>query len=85
MQIQPTDNVTFGNKFFKFTKKTSYGKRIVGSSKNYDYDVYVAENPQNHNIEYKLYCVWQDNKWVKSFLRYFNGNKLQKEIRSKAK
>lgn len=85
MIVQPTDNTKFGNKIYKFTKYTSYGRRIHGVSKGYDYDVYVGENKQSGRIEHKLYCVFRDNKWVKSFLRYFNGDKKCKEIRSHAK
>lgn len=83
MQIQPT-NQSF-NGIYKFTKATSYGRRIHGISRGLDYDVYVAKNEQTGNVEHKLYCVYKDGNWIKSFLRYFSGNKLSKELRSQAK
>ena len=85
MKIQPTTNKpqpTFGNKIYQYTKATSYGKCIHGQSRGFDYDVYVVENKQTGNIEQKLYYITKDNKWVKSFLRFFSGNKLHKEIKS---
>ena len=83
MKIQPT-NQNF-NGIYKFTKSTSYGKRIHGESRGYDLDVYVKENKVSKNIEHKLYCIFKDDKWIKSYLRFFNNDKLCKEIRSKAK
>lgn len=83
MKIQPTTNKpqpTFGERLYRFTKQTYYGRRISGSKGNIDYDVYVDGNSKN--IFYKLYTVYKDDKWVKSFLRYFSGNKLYKEIKS---
>lgn len=80
MKIQST-NQSF-NGIYKFTKATSYGKRIHGESKGLDYDVYVKENSFTKDIEHKLYCVFKDGDWVKSFLRYFSKNKMCKEIRS---
>jgi hypothetical protein len=47
--------------------------------------VYIKENPVSKEVEHKLYCVFKDGNWVKSFLRYFSGDKLHKEIRSVAK
>lgn len=87
MKVQPTQTnkpqPTFGAKIYKSTKKTYYGRRIRGGARGYDYDVYVNENKKN--IFYKLYTVYKEDNWVKSFLRYFSGNKLHKEIRSAAK
>lgn len=84
MKVEPiTTNKpqpSFGNKLYKFTKKTYYGRRIVGGKENVSYDVYVDGNDKN--IFYKLYTVYKDDKWVKSFLRYFSGNKLYKEVKS---
>lgn len=74
MKIQPI--------IYRFTKPTSYGRRIHGQSRGYDLDVYVKENKVSKNIEHKLYCVFKDNEWVKSYLRFFNNNKVCKEIRS---
>lgn len=82
MQIQPTNNQNF-NGIYKFTKATSYGKCIYGSSRGYDYSVHVAMD-KTDNVQYKLYYVMKDNKWVKSILRFFSGNKVYKEIRSQA-
>lgn len=83
MKIQPT-NQNFNGKY-KFTKLTSYGRRIHGQSRGYDLDVYIKENDISKEVEHKLYCVFENGKWVKSFLRYFSDNKLHKEIRSEAK
>lgn len=88
MKVQPTTNKpqpTFGNKIYQFTKTTSYGKCIHGQSRGFDYDVYVVENKQTGNIEQKLYYVTKENKWVKSFLKFFSNNKLHKEVKSVAK
>lgn len=88
MQIQPTNNLNFNSKnvVIQYIKPTSYGKCIHGkSARGFDYDVYVKENPITHNIEHKLYCVTKNNGWVKSFLRFFSGNKVCKELRSKTK
>ena len=87
MKIQPTQTnkpqPTFGNKIYQFTKPTSYGKCIHGHSKRgFDYDVYVDSNGGGRNIMYKLYYITKDNKWVKSFLRFFSGNKVYKEVKS---
>lgn len=84
MNIQPTDNISFNAKIYKFTKYTSYGRRIHGVSKGQDYDVYVGQDQRTGRIEHKLYCIFKDNKWQKSFLRYFSGDKLSKELRSSA-
>lgn len=35
-------------------------------------------------IEYKLYYVTKDNKFVKSVLSLFSGNKAYKELRGQA-
>ena len=87
MTIQPIQpnkpQPTFGNKIYQYTKRTSYGKCIHGQSRGFDYDVYVDGNSQN--VFYKLYMIYKNNKWVKSFLRYFSGNKLHKEVYSVAK
>lgn len=80
MKIQPT-NQSF-NGIYKYTKFTSYGKRIHGISNGLDYDVYIKENQVSKNIEHKLYCVFKEGNWIKSFLRFFNDNKLSKELRS---
>lgn len=71
---------------YKYTKLTSYGKCIHGkSARGFDYDVFIAEDKRTGNVMHKLYYVAKDNKWVKSFLRFFSGNKAYKEIRSQAK
>jgi hypothetical protein len=76
------DKTTFGN-IYKYTKYTSYGKCIHGkSAKGLDYDVYVAEDKRTGNIMHKLYYITKDNKWVKSVLRFFSGNKAYKEVKS---
>lgn len=67
------------------TSITSYGKRIRGKSRDLNYDVYIKDDVLTGEVEYKLYYITKDNKWIKSFLRYFKGNKLIKEIRSEAK
>ena len=84
MKTEPIDNTTtFTNKrFFERIIRTSYGKCIHGTSKEYSYDVYVAEDKKTKNIVHKLYYITKDNKWVRSVLRLFSGNKLSKEIRS---
>lgn len=85
MQIQPTNNLNFGNKkFYQRTTQTSYGKCIKGTNGNYDYSVYVSENPLTKIIATKLYYITKKNKWVKSFLRFYRDNKVVKEIRSQA-
>lgn len=82
--IQPNKpQPTFGNRIYKYSKKTCYGRRINGGSRGFEYDVYVDGNGKN--IFYKLYTVYKDDKWLKSFLRFFSGNKLHKEVRSVAK
>ena len=83
MKIQST-NQNF-NGTYKFTKPTSYGRRIHGESRGCDLDVYIKENDISKEVEHKLYCVFKEGSWVKSFLRYFSDNKLYKEIRSQAK
>lgn len=89
MKIQPTQTnkpqPTFGNKIYQFTKPTSYGKCIHGSSRGLDYDVYVATDKRTGNVVHKLYYVSKDNKFIKSILRFFSGNKVYKELRSVAK
>lgn len=88
MKIQPTTNKpqpTFGNKIYQHTKPTSYGKCIHGQSRGLDYDVYVAIDKRTGNIIHKLYYVTKENKWVKSFLKFFSNNKLHKEVKSVAK
>ena len=70
---------------YKYTKLTSYGKCIHGSNRGFDYDVYVSTDKRTGNIEHKLYYVTKNNKWIKSVLRFFSGNKVYKEIRSQAK
>ena len=95
MHIKPTENKewwqarqTFNGKntVIERIKLTPYGKCIHGKSvKGLDYDVYVAKNEQTGNIEHKLYCIYKDGNWIKSFLRYFSDNKLSKELRSQAK
>lgn len=79
-QPQPS----FGVRIYKSTKTTYYGRRIRGGTPDgKEYDVYVDGNDKS--IFYKLYTVYKDDKWVKSFLRYFSGNKLHKEIKSSPK
>ena len=88
MQIQPTTNKpqpTFGNKIYQFTKPMTYGRCIHGSNRGFDYDVYVSTDKRTGNIEHKLYYITKKNKWVKSILRFFSGNKVYKELRSQAK
>jgi hypothetical protein len=88
MQIQPTNNQNFNGKntVIQYIKQTSYGKCIHGkSARGFDYDVYVSTDKSTGNVEHKLYCVFKNNKWVKSFLRFFNNNKAYKELRSQAK
>lgn len=86
MNVEPINSqCTFGNKIYQYTKSTSYGKCIHGSNRGFDYDVYVKENEITKDIEHKLYCVFKDGEWVKSFLRFFNKNKVCKELRSQAK
>lgn len=87
MQIQPTNNTfTSKNTVIQYIKQTSYGKCIHGKSKRgFDYDVYVSTDKRTGNVAHKLYYVTKDNKWVKSFLRFFSNNKAYKEIRSDAR
>lgn len=88
MQIQPITNKpepTFGNKIYQFTKAMTYGRCIHGSNRGLDYDVYVSIDNRTGNIEHKLYYISKNNKWVKSILRFFSGNKVYKELRSQAK
>lgn len=87
MQIQPTNNTFAGkNTVIQYIKQTSYGKCIHGkSARGFDYDVYVATDERTGNIEHKLYYVAKNNKFIKSVLRFFSGNKIYKELRSPAK
>jgi hypothetical protein len=57
----------------------------MGSNRGLDYDVYVSINKVTGNVEHKLYYITKDNKWVKSILRFFSGNKVCRELRSQAK
>jgi hypothetical protein len=84
MKVQPTNNQNF-NGIYKFTKATSYGRCIHGSSRGFDYDVYVDNDKRTGNVMYKLYYVSKNNKFVKSVLRFFSNNKVYKEFRSQAK
>lgn len=88
MKIQPTTNKpqpTFGN-IYKYTKQTSYGKCIHGkSARGFDYDVYVSTDKRTGDVVHKLYYVVKDNKFIKSVLRFFSGNKVYKELRGQAK
>ena len=88
MQIQPTNNLNFNSKnvVIQYIKPTSYGKCIHGkSARGFDYDVFVSTDENTGNIVHKLYCVTKNNKWVKSFLRFFSDNKAYKELRSQTK
>lgn len=88
MQIQPTTNKpqpTFGNKIYQFTKTMTYGRCIHGGNRGLDYDIYVSIDKRTGNIEHKLYYISKNNRWVKSILRFFSGNKVYKELRSQAK
>lgn len=84
MKIQPTvpnkPQPTFGNRIYKYTKPTLYGKRIYGDKNGVEYNVYVDGNDKN--IFYKLYMVYKNDKWVKSVLKFFSDNKLYKEVKS---
>ena len=70
--------VSFG--IYKYTLPKRYGELIHGTSRGYNYDVYVDGNKEK--TFYKLYMVYKNNKWVKSVLKYFSNNKLYKEVRS---
>ena len=84
--IQPNKpQPTFGNKIYQFTKYTSYGKCIHGGNRGFDYDVYVATDERTGNVVHKLYYVTKDNKFIKSILRFFSGNKVYKELKAQAK
>lgn len=84
MKIQPTKQNFNG--IYKYTKLTSYGKRIHGKSiRGYDYDVHVSEDKATGNITHKLYYITKNNKWIKSILRLFDNNKAHKEIKSENK
>lgn len=102
MKIKPIEHkygkpkptpITFGNKIYRETIKTSYGRCIEGGTDKFEYFINVAENPITKVVKHKLYVVNKlfgegKEKWVKSFLRYFkedSDNKMVKEIRSKAK
>ena len=87
MQIQPTNqNFNGKNTVIQYIKPTSYGKCIHGKSvRGFDYNVYVAEDKRTGNVEHKLYCVFKDNKFIKSVLKFFSGNKVYKELRSQTK
>ena len=85
MQIQPTSNQNFNSKntVIKYVKPTAYGRCIHGHSKRgFDYDVYIDDKGSGRNVMYKLYYITKDNKWVKSILRFFSGNKAYKEVKS---
>ena len=85
MQIQPMSNLNFNGKntVIQYIKPTSYGKCIHGkSARGFDYDVYVAQDEHTGNVVHKLYYITKDNKWVKSFLKFFRGNKVYKEVKS---
>lgn len=85
MQIQPTNNQNFNGKntVIQYVKQTSYGKCIHGkSARGFDYDVFIDNKGGSKNVMYKLYYITKDNKWVKSFLRFFSGNKVYKEVKS---
>ena len=88
MQIQPITNKpqqTFGNKIYQFTKVLTYGRCIHGENNGKTYDIYVSVNKISGNVEHKLYYITKNNKWIKSILRFFSGNKVYKELRSQAK
>jgi hypothetical protein len=88
LQIQPTNNQNFNSKstVIQYIKQTSYGKCIHGkSARGFDYDVFVSTDESTGNVVHKLYCVTKNNKWVKSFLRFFSDNKAYKELRSQTK
>ena len=70
-------------KIYKQTIITRYGRRISGSSRGYEYDVFIKED--NGQIEHKLYYVRKAGEWIKSRLLYFSNNKQYKEIRSQNK
>ena len=72
-------------KIYFDTVKSWYGNCIKGSSRGYQYRVYVKENKETKTIEHKLYYIMKDNKWVRSILKYFSGNKVAKVIRSENK
>ena len=79
MKIQPL-------KIYQRTVHTSYGRCIEGKTDKYEYFVYVAENPVTKEIKHKLYVVNKlfgdgRDKWVKSFLRFFEKDKAVKEMR----
>lgn len=84
MKIQPTNNQSF-NGIYKYTKLTSYGKCIHGGNRGYDYSVYTSVDEHTGDVVHKLYYVTKNNKWVKSVLRFFSGNKVYKELRSEAR
>jgi hypothetical protein len=92
MEIQGINNINFGNKkIYQRTIRTSYGRCIEGGTDKHEYYIYTAENPVTNEIKHKLYVV--NNKtagngkerWVKSFLRFFDKDKLTKELRSNAR
>lgn len=87
MQIKPTQNSFTGkNTVIQYIKATPYGKCIHGkSARGFDYDVYVSTNERTGNIEHKLYYVAKNNKFIKSVLRFFNDNKVYKELRGQGK
>lgn len=92
MKIQPIQSnkpqPTFNGKntVIQYIKPTSYGKCIHGkSARGFDYDVYVATDERTGDVVHKLYYVVKDNKFIKSVLRFFSGNKVYKELRGQAK
>lgn len=73
------------NRILQSVIKTSYGKILKGSSRGYDYGVYISESKDQKNIEHKLYYVSRNGQWVKSFLKFYSNNQQYKAITSKAK
>ena len=87
MKISPIQtNFKNRNSYVQYVKSTSYGKCIHGKSmRGYDYDVYISTDIRTGKIMHKLYCITRNNKWVKSFLRFFSNDKIYKEIKSESK
>ena len=87
MKISPIQtNFKNRNSYVQYVKSTSYGKCIHGKSmRGYDYDVYISTDKRTGKIMHKLYCITRNNKWVKSFLRFFSNDKIYKEIKSESK
>lgn len=88
MRIEPTTNKpqpTFEGKntVIQYIKPTSYGRCIHGHSvRGFDYDVYVATDNHTGSVVHKLYYITKDNKWIKSVLKFFSGDKVYKEVKS---